>query len=105
MPAPPHFGTKFTPTIHSRPHESINPSKVTLPDGYTVLVIGAARGIGEYIARAYAQAKATNLVLTARTAADLDRVKGLLEDIAAENETSARVETMPSDASKESTFV
>jgi len=101
---PAHFGRAFTKTTHETPSASIDPSKVTLPDGYTVLITGAGKGIGEHIARSYAQAKASNIVITARTASDLDKVKGDLEQIAAGNGHKLQVRTLASDASKLETF-
>lgn len=101
---PPHFGSQVTKTIHEKPSASTDASKVTLPEGYTVLITGAGKGIGENIARAYAQAKASNIIITARTSSDLDRVKASLEDIAKQNGRSIKVRNVPSDASKLDTY-
>lgn len=103
MPA--HMGNDVTKTKHTEPNASTEPSKVTLPDGYTVIITGAGQGIGQYIARAYAQAKASNIIITARTSSDLDQVKSELEQIAKANGTPLTVRTFASDASKLETFL
>lgn len=102
MPA--HMGNGITKTRHTEPSTSTDPSKVSLPDGYTVIITGAGKGIGQYIARAYAQAKASNVIITARTASDLEQAKSDLEQIAKANGTSVNVRTLASDASKLETF-
>jgi len=102
MPA--HLGNELTKTRHTEPNASTDPSKVTLPEGYTVIITGAGKGIGQYIARAYAQARASNVIITARTYSDLDQVKSDLEQIAQTNGTSITVRTFASDASKLETF-
>lgn len=101
---PAHFGSKFTKTVHTEPSAAIDPSEVTLPEGYTVLITGAGKGIGEHIARSYAQAKATNIIITSRTASDLDQLKCNLEDIANSQNHKTTVRTLPSDASKLETY-
>lgn len=101
---PPHFGSQFTKTIHEQPNEAIDPFKTSLPEGYTVLITGSGKGIGEYVARAYAQAKASNIIITARTGSDLDRVRQSLEDIAKGHGRPINVRTVPSDASKLETY-
>lgn len=102
MPA--HLGNNVTQTKHTEPNASTDPSKVTLPEGYTVIITGAGKGIGQHIARAYAQAKASNIIITARTSSDLDAVKSELEQIAQTNGTSITVRSFTSDASKLETF-
>jgi NAD(P)-dependent dehydrogenase (short-subunit alcohol dehydrogenase family) len=102
MPA--HMGNDMTKTRRTEPNPSTDPSKVSLPDGYTVIVTGAGKGIGQYIARAYAQAKASNIIITARTSSDLDKVKSDLEQIAESNGASITVRIFASDASKLETF-
>jgi NAD(P)-dependent dehydrogenase (short-subunit alcohol dehydrogenase family) len=103
-PMPAHMGNDVTKTKHTEPNAATDPSKVSLPDGYTVIVTGAGKGIGTYIARAYAQAKASNIIVTSRTASDLDQLKSDLEQIARDNGTSITVRTFASDASKIETF-
>ena len=102
MPA--HMGNGMTETRHTEPYASIDPSKVSLPDGYTVIITGAGKGIGQYIARAYTQAKASNIIITARTASDLEQGKSDLEQIAEANGTTVNVRALASDASKLETF-
>lgn len=98
------MGNDMTKTRHTEPNTSTDPSKVTLPEGYTVIITGAGKGIGQYIARAYAHAKASNIIITARTSSDLDQVKSDLEKIAEASGTSITVRTFASDASKLETF-
>lgn len=102
MPA--HLGNKITNKLHTEPNASTDPSKVSLPEGYTVIITGAGKGIGQHIARAYALAGASNIIITARTASDLDQGKSDLEQIAKEKGTSVVVRTLASDASKLETF-
>ena len=102
MPA--HLGNDMTKMKHTEPNASTDPSKVTLPEGYTVIITGTGKGIGQHIARAYAQARASNIIITARTSSDLDQVKSELEEIAQNNGTSITVRTFASDASKLDTF-
>ena len=99
-----HLGDNFTATIHERPSESIDPSKVTLPRGYTVLISGAGRGIGKHIAISYVKARVTTLVLVARTASDLEQVRRDLEDLARGNDPPLTVWTFALDVSKLSTW-
>jgi len=101
---PTHLGNKITNKLHTEPNASTDPSKVSLPEGYTVLITGAGKGIGQYIARAYAQAGASNVIITARTASDLEQGKSDLEEIAKTKGTSLVVRTLASDASKLETF-
>jgi len=101
---PTHLGNKITGKLHTEPNASTDPSKVSLPEGYTVLITGAGKGIGQYIARAYAQAGASNIIITARTASDLEQGKSDLEEIAKTKGTSLVVRTLASDASKLETF-
>ncbi|KAF7187069.1 Short chain dehydrogenase citE [Pseudocercospora fuligena] len=81
---PAHWGLTFTKTVHNNLYPSIEPSKFSrsFSDAYTVVVVGASQGIGEYIARAYAEAGVKNIVLMARNENKLQNVKVELEKIA-----------------------
>ena len=103
--APAHWGANFTKTIHSKPTASIDPAKTTLPGGYTVVVTGAGKGLGEYIAKAYVEAKASNVIITSRTASNLEKVKRELEDIASKSGRSVKVTVCPGDASKPESYL
>jgi NAD(P)-dependent dehydrogenase (short-subunit alcohol dehydrogenase family) len=77
----------FTPTLHSKPSPSIDPSKVHLPSPFIVCIIGASRGIGEGVALSYAKAGASGIVLAARSA---DQLQNVAQNIAA---IDAQIET------------
>ncbi|KAF2484083.1 hypothetical protein BDY17DRAFT_294946 [Neohortaea acidophila] len=101
---PPHVGMLFTDTIHHTLDPAIDPANAALPDGYTVLVIGAGGGIGEYIAKAFVKAKASNVIITGRSPENLARVKGELEEMASRRGSTVHVSTEPGDASREETY-
>ena len=56
----------FTTKVHTSVQHELRLEKVKLPEEFTVCVIGASYGIGEYIAYAYAKAGVKNLCLAAR---------------------------------------
>ncbi|KAL8811655.1 MAG: hypothetical protein Q9200_001625 [Gallowayella weberi] len=71
----------IVPTLHTHPTPSLNPALIKLRYGFTVLIIGASRGIGAHIAQAYAQAKVRTLILAARTTTDLYQLARLCQRI------------------------
>ncbi|KAI4265836.1 MAG: hypothetical protein L6R35_007023 [Caloplaca aegaea] len=71
----------IVPTLHSHPTSSLDPSRTKLRSPYTVLVIGASRGIGAHVAEAYAHAGASTLILAARTTIDLVEVAAICQRI------------------------
>ncbi|KAF2091608.1 putative short-chain dehydrogenases/reductase [Saccharata proteae CBS 121410] len=81
MPSDPRVSAvdHFTPTLHQAPYAAISPSTVSLPQPYTVCIVGASRGIGAGIARAYALAGASTLVLAARSVPALDALAAELQ--------------------------
>lgn len=101
---PSHWGALLTSTIHNQTAPAIDPTKVTLPTGTTVVVTGAGKGIGECIAKAYAKARASAVIITARTAENLEKVKRELEHIASGNGVDIKVSAIAGDASKEAHF-
>ena len=97
---PPPIRPSFIETIHHDIYDAIDP-RTTLSNkahGKTVLITGAGRGIGRSIAIAFAQAGANRLILTARTATQLDAVANEV------NAVSNDIEVMriPTDVSNES---
>lgn len=64
---PPWTGYSFVKTIHSSPPDYLQPRGQQLKPGTVVCITGASRGIGAATAKAYAEAGAAGLVLTART--------------------------------------
>ena len=67
-------GFQITPTLHTFPNDTIEPSKATLSSPYTVCILGASRGIGAFIAYAYALAGASNIIIAARNLPSLEAV-------------------------------
>ncbi|KAL8870902.1 MAG: hypothetical protein Q9174_003157 [Haloplaca sp. 1 TL-2023] len=59
------------PTLHSEATPFLDPSRTKLSPGFSVLIIGASRGIGAHVAHAYALAGASTLALAARTTTGL----------------------------------
>src|ERR1700753_3441171 len=77
---PEHYGLEFPPTLH---HEAEGP---TLPENnrssdYVVVVTGAGKGLGVYIALAYARAGATGICISSRTQGDLDSLEKQLKEV------------------------
>jgi NAD(P)-dependent dehydrogenase (short-subunit alcohol dehydrogenase family) len=66
----------FIETVHHDIYEGIDPRTTLANKAHrkTVLITGAGRGIGRAIAIAFAHAGASRLILTARTASQLDMV-------------------------------
>lgn len=65
----------WCPPVHHDPYDTpIDPRGVRLPTTFVVLVAGASRGIGAGIARSFATAGASGLILVGRTAHDLQVV-------------------------------
>lgn len=71
-------GSNFTKTIHTTFNDTTDPWKVKLPTPFTVCVIGASRGIGASIACAYVAAKASTLILAARS---IDQLESVAHDV------------------------
>jgi len=84
---PDDFGLRFTPTIESTAHGEIDPAKVSLPKPFVVVIIGSGKGIGASIAKAYALAGASGIVLSSRTMADLKCVEAEILQINPETKT------------------
>lgn len=61
-------------THHHEAPANIDPSKVKLPSPCTVLITGGGRGLSEATAYAFAKAGASDIILAARTATELDTV-------------------------------
>ncbi|KAI0076874.1 NAD(P)-binding protein [Panus rudis PR-1116 ss-1] len=71
----------FTPTIHNKPDQVIDPANNRLPTPLHVCIIGASRGIGAGVATAYAKAGASVLILAARTIEKLNAVAAEVRSI------------------------
>ncbi|CRG83326.1 hypothetical protein PISL3812_00677 [Talaromyces islandicus] len=56
----------FVPTLHTDVYPSIDPSTESLPQPFTVVVLGGSGAVGAALARSYTLAGATGLVLAAR---------------------------------------
>ncbi|KAL8947330.1 MAG: hypothetical protein Q9222_006374 [Ikaeria aurantiellina] len=69
----------IVPTLHTHPTPSLDPSLTKLRSPFTVLIIGASRGIGAHAAEAYALAGASTLILAARTTTELVEVAAICQ--------------------------
>ncbi|KAE9395774.1 short-chain dehydrogenase/reductase [Gymnopus androsaceus JB14] len=65
--------SKLTPTYHKDTYPSISPTKPTLSQtGKTILITGGGGGIGFEIARSFAKASASRIIIIGRRAGFLD---------------------------------
>lgn len=87
---------EFTKTTHNKPYPAIDTSKVRLPNSFTVLVLGASRGIGAGIAYSYAKAGASTLILASRRMSGLETVAAKCRTLSPLGE-AAVVEILPCD--------
>lgn len=78
---PAHYGLNFTKTFHSQIPPNIDPSTVTLPNPFIVVVTGAGKGLGYHISLAFARAGCSGLAISSRTAADLDVLENSIASI------------------------
>ena len=77
----PENSLEYTAIQHRNVTPATDPSKVQLPPGFTVCVIGASRGIGAAVAYAYAHAGASTIVIAARSVSSLETVAAQCKDI------------------------
>lgn len=63
---------EFVSTLHTAPYDAIDPSEVKLPSPFVVCIIGGRGAAGGGLARAYARAGASGLILAARTRSALE---------------------------------
>ena len=70
----------FTETYHQTSYDAISPARQELSVAHkTIIVTGGGRGIGPEIARAYAAARASHIVLVGRTQTTLSQTAEILE--------------------------
>ncbi|KAF2497830.1 NAD(P)-binding protein [Lophium mytilinum] len=83
----------FTKNFHSSIYMAIDPSNPALSvKGKTILVTGGGRGVGKYIAKVFATAGASTIVILGRTASSLQAAEKELSAaaVAAEHDTIVR---------------
>lgn len=72
---------RLVPTIHKAPYASLSPLCSELnQSGRTILITGGSAGIGFAIARAYAEASASKIILTGRRNEILQQASSRLSD-------------------------
>jgi NAD(P)-dependent dehydrogenase (short-subunit alcohol dehydrogenase family) len=83
----------FISNLHNEPNDTIDPSKVKLAQPFVVCIIGASGGIGAGIARTYAKAGASGIILVSRKASSLETTAAQCREL---NE-KARIESIVCD--------
>lgn len=84
----------FTPTTHSAISPILDPSANRFQRPFSVCVIGASGAIGNGVAKAYAQAGCTDLILAAR---DLKTLKSNAQSLATTVSPAPRMHIQPCD--------
>ena len=93
-------GSTFVPKLNRDVPASLDPRQQALPHPFVVVITGSSRGIGKATAKAFAQAGATGLVLTARTVEALQNTKEVCE--AAAKSPDLKITTLSADNAAES---
>lgn len=92
------WDTDFTSAFHHDTYPSISPSRPELSaSGKTILITGGGRGVGTAIVKAFAEAGASNIIISGRSAESLQAVATSTTD----TYPSARVHTVTGDVSVE----
>ncbi|OJJ50963.1 hypothetical protein ASPZODRAFT_162856 [Penicilliopsis zonata CBS 506.65] len=73
---------QFVATLHSTPYPAIDPALVKLPSPYVVCIIGGGGAAGGGLARAYARAGASGIILAARNRQRLEEAAKEIRSIA-----------------------
>lgn len=97
----------FVPTLHATPYPAIDPSLVKITSPYVVCILGGYGAAGGGLARAYARAGASGIILAARTVSALNDTAGEVRsinpkakvivvqcNIASDNEVKSLVDTV-----------
>nr|POF11564.1 short chain dehydrogenase andi [Quercus suber] len=92
-------GSTFVSKLNHAVPPSLNPTQQTLPYPFVAVITGASRSIGKDTAKAFAQAGATGLILTARTVEALQEAKDACE--AAAKHSDIKVTAMAADSGAE----
>ncbi|KAI4150220.1 MAG: hypothetical protein LQ340_004216, partial [Diploschistes diacapsis] len=93
-------GEYLTEETHESVYNEIDPSNIRLERPFVACVIGASRGIGAGIAKAFATASASTIILAARST---DQLQSVAEEIKQLN-SKVEVPTMKCDVTSESSL-
>jgi hypothetical protein len=111
LPSPPTMSIatanqtiNWCPPIHRDLTPSTDPSDVSLPPGFAVLILGASQGIGLATAECYAKAGASLIIVTGRNEKTLEAAKIRIE-AAAKDRSKFRVVTVLCDVFREEDIV
>ncbi|KAL6914996.1 hypothetical protein ACHAPO_009731 [Fusarium lateritium] len=91
----------FVSTTHDKPYPAIHPEKSPFPKDYVVCIIGAGGAAGAALARSFAKAGASGIILAARTQVTLEKTS---KDVSSIN-SSTKVVSVTCDISSEADVV